>query len=507
MKKFLEKLKEATASILPVVGIVLVVACTPFFNLPQDELIIFVLSAVALIIGVALFSVGAELSMTPMGGYIGTVLVKTKKLVLILAVTLLMGILITVAEPDLIVLSQQVSDVIDTNILIVCVGAGVGVFLVITLLKVIFNKQLSVLLLLFYMLIFALTALLEEIDKWEFLPISFDSGGVTTGPMTVPFIMAFGMGVAETLGGKNGSENSFGFVSMCSVGPIIVVLMLIMWVKGDIVYVLPDYTIRGVLSEGLLNVALGEAANVMRSLGLIFAFFLLLNIIIIKLPIKKVLQIVVGLLVAFVGIVVFLTAATIGFLPIGYSLGTQIIKTDIRIALVLCFVIGMTVVLAEPAIQVLTNQVEKVTGGSVSRRSMLIALSIGVGTSLVLAMLRIVYHFSLVFYLIPGYFISLALSLFVPPIYTAIAFDSGGVASGPLTSTFIVPLMIGACVGMLGVHHVLDYAFGVVALVAMTPLISIQILGFRAVMAKAVRDKISMNRILRADDNQIVYFE
>lgn len=507
MKQILVKLKESAMSILPVAIIVLIVSFTPLFNLSRSELILFITSTILLIIGITLFNIGAELSMTPMGEYIGTVLIKTKKIIFILLVTLFMGFLVTISEPDLLVLSEQVKDVVNEHTFIMSVGVGVGIFLVFTLLKVIFNRQLSVILLLFYMLIFAFTALIEEVDKWVLIPLAFDSGGVTTGPMTVPFIMAFGIGVAATLGGKNGSENSFGFVAMCSVGPVLVVMLSLIMSKGEVVYVLPDYTISGVLDRGLVGIALGEAFNVFRALGLIFIFFLLLNAYIIKLPIKKILQIMVGLFVAFVGIVTFLTAATVGFLPVGYSLGTQIVKANKVIAIALCFVIGLTVVLAEPAIRVLTNQVERVTGGNVSRRSMLIALSIGVGVAIALSMFRIVNRFSLVFYLIPGYFISLALSLFVPPLYTAIAFDSGGVASGPLTSTFIIPLMIGACAEVLGVDNVLEYAFGVVALVAMTPLISIQVLGFKAVMAKIVRDKISMTRILRADDNQIIYFE
>lgn len=507
MKNFLVKFKESTMSILPVVVIVLMVACTPFFNLKANEIQIFLESAFGLIVGVTLFSLGAELSMTPMGEYTGTVLIKTKKFVFIILVTLLMGFLITISEPDLLVLSQQVKDVISTQVLIGSVGIGVGIFLVITLLKVIFNRQLATLLLLFYMLIFALSALLIEIDEWKLLPLSFDSGGVTTGPMTVPFIMAFGIGVAQTLGGKHGSENSFGFVSMCSVGPILVVLLLIILTRGEIKYELPDYSLDAVASKGAFDIMLIEAINVFRALSLIFIFFMLLNIFIIKLPVKKILQIIIGLITTFAGIVTFLTAATIGFIPIGFSLGTQIIKADPRLAVALCFIIGMTVVIAEPAIHVLTSQVEKITGGTVSRKSMLIALSLGVGISLALSMVRVIKGFSLIFYLIPGYFVSLALSLFVPPLYTSIAFDSGGVASGPLTSTFLVPFMIGACVALSGVDNVLEMAFGVVAMVAMTPLISIQLLGFKSVMAKVVRDRISMNRILRADDNQIVYFE
>lgn len=507
MKLLKSKFKESAVSIIPIVAIVFLISLTPLFTIATNELIVFLVSSVALIIGMTLFNIGAEMSMTPMGDYAGMGLIKTKKLLLIVLVALFMGILVTIAEPDLIVLSQQVKDVVDASTFVFSVGIGVGCFLVIALLKVIFNRQLATLLLLFYMLIFALSALLIEMDKWQLLPLAFDSGGVTTGPITVPFIMSFGVGIAATVGGRNSSENSFGFVALCSVGPILVVLITLILGNGSIAYTLSDYSMSAILRSGVLKVILYEGQGVLKALSFIFAFFLVLNYFIMKLPIKKLLQIVIGLIITLVGLVTFLTTAAVGFLPVGFSLGSQIIKSDNSVAIVLCFIIGMTVVLAEPAIHVLTSQVEEVTGGNVSKKSMLIALSLGVGFAIALSMLRIIKGIPLIYYLIPGYFVSLALSLFVPPLYTAIAFDSGGVASGPLTSTFILPFMIGACASTLGENNVMEFAFGVVATVAMTPLISIQVLGFRAVMAKIVRDRISMKRILRADDNQIIYFD
>lgn len=507
MKMFIEKLKESAVSVLPIVLIVFVISLTPLFDLPNNELIVFLVSAVLLVIGMALFNIGAQLSMTPMGDYTGTGLIKTKKLSLILIVALFMGILVTIAEPDLIVLSGQVKDVINGPTFIANVGVGVGVFLVISLLKVIFNKKLSMLLLLFYMLLFALTALIYEMDKNSLVPLAYDSGGVTTGPITVPFVMAFGVGIAATIGGKNSSENSFGFVALCSIGPMLVVMMSFLFSKGEISYTLPDYTMKSVMANGVLNIIIHEAWNIIKALGLMFIFFIVLNYFVTKLPLKKLLQIIVGIFITFVGLVTFLTTASIGFLPIGFSLGSQLVKSNEIVAVSICFIIGTAVVLAEPAIHVLTSQVEEVTGGNVSKKSMLIALSIGVGIAIALSILRIRNGFSILFYLIPGYFISLALTLFVPPLYTAIAFDSGGVASGPMTSTFILPFMIGACAEFAGESKVMYLAFGVVALVAMIPLISIQVLGFRSIMAKIVRDRISMKRILRADDNQIIYFD
>ena len=506
MKIVKEKFKESATSILPVVLIVCLVSLTPLFNINRNELFIFLISAIALIIGMTLFNIGAEFSMTPMGDYAGTGLIKTKSLTLIILVSLFMGFLVTIAEPDLLVLSELVKDAIDSSSFVTSVGIGVGVFLVLALLKVIFNRPLSNLLLLFYMLLFALAALLSELDKGILLPLAFDSGGVTTGPLTVPFIMAFGVGIALTIGGKNSGENSFGFIALCSIGPIFVVLLALISSDVTIEYTLPDYSMKAILEVGIVNIMITEASGVAKALTFIFVFFLILNFFIMKLPIKKICQIIIGLVITFVGLVMFLTTAQVGFLPIGYKLGTQIIQSKETYAMLFCFLLGMSVVVAEPAIHVLTNQVEEVTGGNISRRSMLIALSIGVGVAITLSIYRVIKGFSIIYYLIPGYFISLALSEFVPPIYTAIAFDSGGVASGPLTSTFILPLMIGACVEYAGVDEVMQLAFGVVTLVAMTPLISIQLLGFKAIMSKVVRDKISMGRILNADDDQIIYF-
>ncbi len=507
MKIIRAKFIESTISILPVVLIVFLTSRTPLINLTNEETIVFLISSFFLIVGMALFNIGAELSMTPMGDHVGAGILKTNKLTLILLITFIMGFVITVAEPDLVVLANQVKKVVKASMFIISVGVGVGVFLVISLLRVIYNQKLSLLLLLFYLLLFAIVALFCEEGKGSLLPLVFDSGGVTTGPMTVPFIMAFGIGIATTLGGKNSNENSFGFVALCSIGPMIVVILTLLATDGNIVYTSPDYTTREEYNIVIMRTILEHVDEVRRALLLIFLIFLVLNFFIMKFRIKKIMQILIGLIITFVGIVLFLSSASIGFLPTGYVIGRQIGLSNTIIATMFCFVLGMTVVLAEPAIHVLTSQVEDVTGGTVTKKSMLIALCIGVGLAIALSIFRIIKEFSILYYLIPGYFLSLALSLFVPPIYTAIAFDSGGVASGPLTSTFILPFMIGAAIAASDMSKVMSLAFGVVALVAMTPLISIQLLGFRAIVSKKLRDKISMGRILRADDNQIVYFE
>ena len=500
------KLREALISVLPVSLIVAILYFTPLVSLTDTELIVFLVSSLVLILGIALFNLGADLAMTPMGEHIGSGLTRSGSLPLLLIVCFLMGLFITIAEPDLTVLASQVKDVINETTLVVTVGVGVGIFLLLNVLKIVFRKNLSSLLMFFYMLMFALASLVVISGSSGFLAVAFDSGGVTTGPITVPFIMALGVGIASTIGGKNAGENSFGLIAMCSIGPILAVLGLGIGAKGELTYSVPDYSVEAHIGSELLPTIMGIVKEVGIALGLIVVFFIILQCLYLKLPKKTLKWIAVGIVYTYLGLVVFLSAATIGFMPVGYRLGVEIAGNNEFLLVVFGFIIGLVVVLAEPAVHVLNNQVEEITGGTVSKSSMMIALSVGVGFSIGLSMLRIVLGFNILYYLIPGYFISLGLSFFVPGIYTAIAFDSGGVASGPLTSTFILPLAVGACVTVSGAESVLTHAFGIVAMVAMTPLITIQLLGFKAVMKKKLAERIAVRRMLEADDEQIIEF-
>lgn len=507
IKLLLEKLKESVLSILPISVIVLILSFTPAVNLTSTETLVFCLCAVNLIIGMTFFNLGADLAMTPMGTQVGTGLTKSKKVWLLVFVCLIMGVLITVAEPDLSVLAEQVGTVINSTALIICVGVGVGLFLVVGVLKIVFHVNLSQLLLFFYLALFALCAVLAEQGKLDFIPLSFDSGGVTTGPITVPFIMALGVGIANTIGGRGASENSFGLIALCSVGPMVAVMILSLLSGGELTYTLPDYSVNSVIGRNLMHVVGENTLDVLKALALIVLFFLILQFTILKLPKKKLLQIGIGILFTFIGLVVFLCSVTVGFMPIGFKIGQQLAQTNQTLLAIMGFVLGMVVVLAEPAVHVLNKQVEEVTGGGVKKIEMLIALSLAVGISICLSIIRMIFNFSILYYLIPGYLISLGLSFFVPKIYTAIAFDSGGVASGPLTSGFILPLAIGACAALNGDGSVLSLGFGVVSMVAMTPLITIQILGFKAIASRKMRHRLTMRRILSADDEQIIYFK
>ena len=506
MKVLWSKIKEALVSALPITLIVYTISLLPWFNFSGAELVTFTIGAVLLVLGIGLFNMGADLAMTPMGTHVGAGLSRQRKLLLLLAVCFVLGMLITVAEPDLQVLANQVKAVMNGTLLIYCVGFGVGAFLVVAILRIVFRRRLSTILMLFYMVLFALALLLAVNERLDILPMAFDSGGVTTGPITVPFIMALGVGISSVLGDRRSQENSFGLVALCSIGPIMAVLLLGVFSSNHLTYTVPDYTVSNDVPGSFFHAAGHTAAEVALALGLIVAFFLICQFIFLKLPKRQLLRIGIGVAFTYLGLVLFLTGVNVGFMPIGYKLGYQLSQINHWMLAGLGLIMGVLVVLAEPAIHVLNAQVEDITGGYVSKRAMTIGLCIGVGAAIALSVIRIIFDFSLVYYIIPGYFISLALSLFVPPVYTAIAFDSGGVASGPMTSGFILPFAIGVCVGIQGQSAVLRDAFGVVALVAMTPLITIQLLGFKAIVENRVKERRAMKRILDADDQQIINF-
>ncbi len=506
MRELWSKIKEALVSALPITLIVYALALLPGLDFSGTELLTFTVSAVLLVLGIGLFNLGADLAMTPMGTHVGAGLSRQKKLWLLLVVCFVLGVLITIAEPDLQVLADQVSAVMNGTLLIYTVGIGVGAFLLFAILRVVFQQRLSNALMLFYMLLFALALLLAVNDNLALLPMAFDSGGVTTGPITVPFLMALCVGISSVLGDRHSQENSFGMVALCSVGPILAVLLLGIFANNGLSYPEPAYPVNPDILGAFLHAGSQVAQNVALALGLIIVFFLGCQFAFLKLPRRQLLRIGMGAVFTYLGLVLFLTAVEVGFMPIGYKLGNSLAQLNKWLLIPLGLVMGVLVVLAEPAIHVLNSQVEDVTGGYVTKRAMLTGLCIGVGAAITLSVVRILFDFSLAYYIIPGYFISLALSLFVPPVYTAIAFDSGGVASGPMTSGFILPFAVGACVGVQGADAVLRDAFGVVALVAMTPLITIQLLGFRAIVANRVKERRAMKRILGADDQQIINF-
>ncbi|MBC5580341.1 DUF1538 domain-containing protein [Anaerofilum sp. BX8] len=476
MNKILkEKIREAVASVLPITGIVLVLSVT-VAPMPLGTLMMFLAGALLLVVGVGFFSLGADISMMPLGEAMGAGLGGSRRWPLAALVSLALGALITVAEPDLQVLANQVPAIPD-EVLIFTVAAGVGAFLVLALLRTRRGWPLSRLLAIFYPLVF----LLAFLAPGDFIAVAFDSGGVTTGPITVPFLMALGVGMASLLGQRQSREDSFGLVALCSIGPILAVLLLgICYDPSTANYAgiaVPDvFTTKDVARQFAAGLP-AYAEEVGLALLPIAAVFALFQLISRSLHRRQLAQAGVGLVYTFLGLVLFLTGVNVGFMPAGHYLGSELAASPLRwLLLPVGFLVGWFIVTAEPAVHVLTHQVEEISGGAISRRAMLRSLSVGVAASVTIAMLRVLTGVSIFWFLIPGYALALGLMRFVPPIFTGIAFDSGGVASGPMTATFLLPFAMGACESLGG--NILTDAFGVVAMVAMTPLVTIQLMGF-----------------------------
>lgn len=473
-EKLKEKLKEAVKAVMPIVVILLLLSFT-IAPITPSILLCFLVGAVLVMAGMMFFTLGAEMSMTPMGEKVGACMTKSKNIWFIVIMSFILGVIITISEPDLQVLATQVPSVPNMT-LILSVAVGVGLFLVVALLRMLIGIALPPLLTFFYLIIFILVFFVPE----SFRAVAFDSGGVTTGPMTVPFIMALGVGISSIRNDHHAADDSFGLVAMCSIGPILAVMILGMIYKPSesaytaaaVPEIADSVELWKLFGQGFPTY-IKEIAVSLLPIILVFGLF---QIFALRISGRSLAKIVIGLLYTYIGLVLFLTGANVGFMPAGNYLGNVLASLDYKWILVpIGALIGYFIVRAEPAVYVLNHQVEEITDGAISAKSMGISLSIGVSLSVALAMIRVLWKIPILYFLIPGYAIAIGLSFFVPKIFTAIAFDSGGVASGPMTATFLLPLAQGACIAVGG--NIVTDAFGVVAMVAMTPLITIQILG------------------------------
>lgn len=472
--KLKEKIKESLSAVLPITGIVLLISV---FLVPMElgSVVMFLTGAVMLIVGMGFFQLGAEMAMSPLGEGIGIQISRTRKAGIVIFISFVMGVMITISEPDLQVLAQQVP-AIPNRVLILTVAVGVGIFLALAVIRIRYRIHLSTLLFIFYIALIIISFFVPE----EFLAVAFDSGGVTTGPITVPFIMALGVGLASMRSDKNSLGDSFGLVALSSVGPILAVLILGCFYKpSEAAYTVTDVadvvTTRDVVREFMKGMPV-YAGEVMRSLLPILVVFIVFQVLARRYQRRQIIRIMVGFVYTYVGLVLFLCGVNTGFAPVGSYLGKELAGASFKWLLVpIGMLIGYYIVKAEPAIQVLNHQVENVTNGAISVKTMNQCMAIGVSISVGLAMLRVLLGIPIQWIIIPGYMIALVLSKFVPDIFVGIAFDSGGVASGPMTTTFLLPLSIGVCQAVGG--NIMTDAFGVVALVALTPLMAVQIMG------------------------------
>ena len=469
-----EKLKEAAASVLPVTAIVAVL-CLALVRVDVGLMLSFLLGSGLLIVGMGLFTLGAELSMSRIGNLIGAKMTKSQKLWFVLGVSFLLGVAITMAEPDLQVLATNVP-AIDKTVLVVTVSVGVGFFLMLCMARILFSISLRLLLIIFYAIVF-IGAFLSDAG---FLSVAFDSGGVTTGPMTVPFIMALGVGVASIRSDENAKADSFGLVALCSIGPVLAVMLLGAIyptdTQADVSMIIGGFKTSVDLGFAYLHSLPDYLLEVAMALLPIFVFFLLFQVFSLHLRKLPLMRIILGVGYTFLGLVLFLTGVNVGFSPLGYVLGREIVSSNLSGLLIpLAMLMGWFIIDAEPAVHILNKQVEELTSGAISAKAMGLSLSVAVALANGLAMVRVLTGLPILYFLVPGYAVALGLSFFVPRTFTAIAFDSGGVASGPLTATFMLPLAMGACTALDG--NVMTDAFGIVALVAMMPLITVQVMG------------------------------
>lgn len=506
---FKSKLRESASSILPIALIIFILAL--ILDLSTYSLFLFLVGVVFLVVGLAGFNMGADMSMLVIGEKVGATLTHSRKIWIIALISLVIGIIVTVAEPDLNILADYVNGSIDKPVLIIIVAVGVGVFLSIAMLRIVFKIRLSLLLIIFYIIAFALAFLFVDNSFWA---IAFDSGGVTTGPMTVPFIMSLGVGVASIRSDKEGKDDSFGLVALSSIGPIIAVLVLgIVYGSAGIAYPLEeavDTSLNG-LHDGCLEylIGLGDyALEVILALSPIIVFFILFQLVTRSFTKRQIVRIVVGLAITFTGLTLFLTGANVGFAPIGTSIGEVLAGADdSRYSWLLVpvgMIIGYFMIAAEPAVHVLNKQVERMSAGTIKARAMKIVLGISVSVAVGLAMLRVITGINIMFMLVPGYIVALVLTFFSPKMFTGIAFDSGGVASGAMVSAFILPMAIGACTVISSDNAataIMTNAFGCVAFVAMIPLIVIQVFG---IIHKRKANKIKRT-FLTIDDRIIEY--
>lgn len=502
-KQLREKIFESLASVLPITAIVLVLSIT-VAPVEAGTLVLFLFGALLLIFGMGVFTLGADLAMTPMGEGMGIEMSKSRRVIWPILISFVFGVIITMAEPDLQVLAEQVP-AIPNMVIVLAVAVGVGIFMMLAIARMFYKIPLNVLLFVFYGIVF----LAAVFTPSSFIPVSFDSGGVTTGPVTVPFIMSMGVGLAALRSDRHSGEDSFGLVALCSIGPVLAVLILGIFYQPDsasfeMAEIAQIDTTADAAQEFLLAFPdyLREVAVAILPIGGMLLLFQLLTG---RFRKRKLLKITGGLFYTYTGLVLFLTGVNVGFMPAGQFLGAAIgAREDNYLLIPIGMLMGYFIVTAEPAVHVLTRQVEEVSNGSITAGSMKTGLSVGVAVSVGISILRILTGIPILYFLVPGYLLSLLLTFFVPKIYTGIAFDSGGVASGPMTAAFLLPFAMGACTAAGG--NILTDAFGVVAMVAMTPLVTIQVLGLASELRRHARTRYLKTQFEQIEDI-VLYFD
>lgn len=500
-ENILLKIKESLSAVIPISLIIAILSFT-ITPLATDVIVEFIIGAMMLIVGTGFFTLGAEMSMSIIGERIGADLIKRKNVFFVIITLIILGTVVTIAEPDLKVLASQVSS-IPADLIVTVVGLGVGIFFAISFFRIKFKLKLKYILCFLYTVTFLLALYIPA----EFLGVAFDSGGATTGPMAVPFIIALGIGMSSIRDDKDSESDSFGIVAICSIGPIIAMLLLgLLYNVDSFEYTATTYTSYSNTVE-IANVFITNIPEYVMEVGIallpIIILFIVYQVFVLKIPKTELIKIFVGCIYEFIGLTLFLLGANVGFLPIASIIGKGLAMLNNNyLIIIIGMLMGYFAVSAEPAVAVLNNQVSDITDGAIPEKAMKRSLSIGVAIAIGLAMIRIITGMSVLWFLIPGYLLSIVLAFIGSDIFTAVAFDSGGVASGTIASTFLVPFAIGIANELEA--NIMKDAFGVIAMIAMAPIIAVQVSGL---IYKIKSEKIQKKNEIGKQEEDIIELE
>lgn len=480
MNLFIEKIKEMFVAVFPITAIILLLNFT-VIPLGGETIGKFIVGTLSVIIGLSLFLFGVEMGIEPIGSHIGESIVRKGKTTVFIISGFVLGFLITVAEPDVAIYAGQVGDMTAGTMkkgeLIIGISLGIGVMLAIGLVRIFYDISLKILIPVFYGIVF-LTALLAP---EEMLGIPFDASGATTGSMTVPFMLALGIGVSSMKTNKNSENDSFGLTACASIGPILSVLIMTILASGKKVEMVSE-TVKNMTDKGILTAFLKEVPHISYEVALsllpIVMIFVILQKVSIKLKKDSFKRILKGIAYTFLGLVLFLTGVNAGFSDAGRKLGEYIAVSNYSWLIIpVGFILGMSVILAEPAVHVLCSEVEEVTGGYIKKPVILFTMAIGVAVAVALSMIRILTPgVELWHYLLVGYIFAIILMFLVPDIFVGMSFDSGGVASGPMSVTFLLAFAQGVAISSESAD-VLKEGFGIISVIALAPIITMEILG------------------------------
>ena len=500
-KNALKNLKDSTISVAPFFAVILVLYLI-FLPFNAWMLATIILVTLLMIFGMSFFNAGVDMSTLKMGEHVGAHLSKSRKFSLMLILSFLMGFVVTIAEPDLMVMAEQVTGISSKWIILITVSAGTGIYLLLSTIKTIFRLSLKKILIVTYLLACFLAVFVPA----NFPPMSFDSIGVTTGAVSVPFIMSFGLGISAVRN-SNDNDDGFGLIAMASIGPVIAMLILGFFVKiegtgaaSETVKLIANSSEMGSI---ILQNALSYLKEVFIVIIPIFAFFLIYNFVYLKLPKRTLLKMFFGLLYTYIGLVLFLVGVSSGYLTTANALGFEIVKSGHKWWLILiALVIGFSLVFAEPAVHVLVRQVEEVSQGIIRKKAMLVAISIGVSVAMLLCILRALFAINFLYIVVPLILIMVTLSIFCPNLFIGIAYDSGGAAAGSLSASFVLPFVVGVC-SAIGVDG-MQFAFGTIATISILPVITIQIMGIKY---NHILKKKNKKAVINKKKIQIIDFE